>query len=156
MGKTSRISPIKVSGKYTTKALSQALAATDGQVYLAAQRLGCSAKTIYNHLQSEPALAQLLEELRGRFLDLAETSLRQAVIRGDGWAVCFVLKTLGKERGYVERSEITGKDGSAMRFGVMVVPGTLDRETWQQQAQAQQQYQAQRKSSAYSGSRTPI
>ncbi len=34
-----------------------------------------------------------------------------AVNKGQPWAVSLVLKTLGKERGYVERGEITGKGG---------------------------------------------
>lgn len=115
MGKTSRISPVKRDGKYTTQALSKALAATDGQVYLAAQRLGCAPKTIYNRIAAEPTLAQLLDELRGRFLDLAETSLRQAVVKGEGWAVCFTLKTLGRDRGYSERHEVATPPGQPLQ-----------------------------------------
>jgi hypothetical protein len=37
-------------------------------------------------------------------LDEAESQLGAAVRRGEGWAVCFLLKTRGRERGYVERS----------------------------------------------------
>jgi hypothetical protein len=40
------------------------------------------------------------------------------LIAGDTGAITFTLKTLGKSRGYVERQEITGKDGEA--FGIEI------------------------------------
>jgi len=45
--------------------------------------------------------------------DNAESALNRAVINGEAWAVCFTLKTQGKDRGYIERTqqEITGRDG---------------------------------------------
>lgn len=115
MGKTSRISPVKRDGKYTTQALSKALVVTDGRVYLAAERLGCSPRTIYLRLEKEPELQELLRDIRGRFLDLAETALHQAVVKGEGWAVCFTLKTLGKERGYSERHEVATPPGQPLQ-----------------------------------------
>ncbi|HJZ54253.1 MAG TPA: hypothetical protein VKE74_04815 [Gemmataceae bacterium] len=41
-------------------------------------------------------------------LDNAESSLDRAILRGEGWAITLILKTLGKNRGYVERTEIVG------------------------------------------------
>ena len=38
-------------------------------------------------------------------LDIAEESLITAVKAGEAWAVCFLLKTRGKKRGYTERQE---------------------------------------------------
>lgn len=34
----------------------------------------------------------------------------------EAWAICFVLKTLGKKQGWTERVEHTGKDGGPMEF----------------------------------------
>ena len=36
---------------------------------------------------------------------MAELSLFKAIQTGEAWAVCFYLKTQGKDRGYVERYE---------------------------------------------------
>lgn len=115
MSKSTISTPIKRRRKVSTEALSKALTATDGKVYLAAQRLGCDPKTVYNRIQAEPALAQLLEELRGQFLDLAETALHKAVVKCDSWAVCFTLKTLGRERGYSERHEVATPPGQPLQ-----------------------------------------
>ena len=58
---------------------------------------------IYRRLKQSARLREVLDDQREEFLDIAEASLKRKVIEGDGWAVCFTLKTLGKARGYVER-----------------------------------------------------
>jgi hypothetical protein len=47
-------------------------------------------------------------------VDIAELKLRQQVQDGEAWAVKYILSTKGKSRGYVERQEVTGKDGGAI------------------------------------------
>jgi hypothetical protein len=47
---------------------------------------------------------------RAALLDLAEEKLREAVERGDRWAIEFVLKTLGGSRGYAAKSSRQTKD----------------------------------------------
>ena len=94
--------------------LASALRATNGLIYRAARDLGCSAKTIYNRVDADPFLREIVEESRGQHVDAAENSLRKAVEDGEAWAVCFTLKCLAKNRGYVERIEHTGKDGEAL------------------------------------------
>ena len=51
-------------------------------------------------------------------LDVGELSLLRAVQNGEAWAVCFLLKTQGKQRGYIERAEISGPDGGAIGLEV--------------------------------------
>jgi hypothetical protein len=53
-----------------------------------------------------PKVQEAIDSFRGEFIDTAELSLKRAVMAGEGWAVCFALKTLGKERGYVEKQQI--------------------------------------------------
>lgn len=67
--------------------------------------------TIHKLISDDPVLARLLADERERMIDNAEEGLNSAVDKGEAWAVCFTLKTQGKERGYTERSEVTGKDG---------------------------------------------
>ena len=42
---------------------------------------------------------------------MAELKLDAAVQAGEPWAIAFLLKTVGRKRGYVQRQEITGADG---------------------------------------------
>jgi hypothetical protein len=84
----------------------EALRMAQGMVYVAADRLGVQPKTIYNYAKRHATVREAIENARGRFLDTGEIALQQAVLRGEGWAVCFLLKTLGKHRGYVERHEL--------------------------------------------------
>src|SRR5262245_24134441 len=95
---------------YTNAEMTAALAATRGMVYLAARRLGCKADTIYRRARASPEVADCLRCQRGEFVDTAELRLYDAVLEGRPWAVAMVLKTLGKDRGYVERAET--KDGT--------------------------------------------
>jgi len=101
---------------YQTESIVKALHATRGRIYLAADQLGCDPQTIYNRMEKEPELAEVIRAERERRIDIAETALDRAVIEGEAWAVCFTLKCLGKHRGYVERQEISGVDGNAIQI----------------------------------------
>ena len=99
--------------RFTPKQVADTLAETRGMVFLAAKKLGCSDDTIYNYAKRYKVVGDALRQQRGQFVDMAELKLWNAVNEGEAWAVQFALRTLGKERGYVERSEVTGKDGEA-------------------------------------------
>ena len=101
---------------YQTESMIKALHATRGRIYLAADQLGCDPQTIYNRMEKEPELAEVIRAERERRIDIAETALDRAVIEGEAWAVCFTLKCLAKHRGYVERQEISGVDGNAIQI----------------------------------------
>ena len=102
--------------RLTNEQIANALEATNGYVYLAARSLHCAPKTIYLRLKKSPALKQRLDDIRGEELDLTEQKLRDAILRGEAWAITLKLKTLGKSRGYVERQEVTGADGGKVQI----------------------------------------
>lgn len=77
-----------------------------------ARSLMVSRATVYNWIKEYPEIAQAFQDERERRLDVGESALDAAVERGEAWAVCFLLKTQGKDRGYIERQEVTGKDGA--------------------------------------------
>ncbi len=104
----------KGSEKIPLKVVLKALEENRGMVYLAARSINCTAKTIYNYRAKHPEIQEMIDAQRGAFLDQTECALEEAVMRGEGWAVCFTLKCLGKDRGYVERSEFTGADGAPL------------------------------------------
>jgi len=99
--------------RFTQQQVIDALKETKGMVYLAAKRLGCEAQTIYNYRDRYAAVRAEMEQQDGEVDDAAEMKLYQAIIAGEPWAVQFRLRTKGKGRGYVERTqqEVTGPDG---------------------------------------------
>jgi len=97
-----------------TDRIIQALRETNGLVSLAAKRVPCSITTINVRRKRVQAVEQVIQECRGELVDLGELALRKAVLAGEPWAVSLVLKTLGKDRGYVERQEVTGAEGKAI------------------------------------------
>lgn len=84
----------------------EALRSTQGMVYLAAQRLGVAPVTVYAYANRYSTIRDVIEEERGRMVDMGEVALKRAVLDGQGWAIAFLLKTLGKNRGYYERQEV--------------------------------------------------
>lgn len=92
----------KKGERYTCAQMVEALQATKGMVSLAAKRLGCAPDTVYRYIREYPTVAQAQRNEREAVTDMAELSLYKAIQQGEGWAVCFYLKTQGKERGYAE------------------------------------------------------
>ena len=87
----------------------------------AGQLLGCSAETVRNYANKYPTVKAALKAKRTELVDLAEMSLRRAIVAGEGWAVALTLKTLGKDEGYVEcvQNEVSGPDGGPVTFRVI-------------------------------------
>jgi hypothetical protein len=101
--------------KLKKKEVESALRSSSGNVTVAANGLGVSRNGLYKFI-AKSGLLDILDEARQSTVDIAESALKRAVINGEAWAVCFTLKTLGKQRGYVERvqQEISGRDGEAI------------------------------------------
>ena len=105
--------------QYTSEQIAQALRDTNGLVSLAAKRLGCAPNTIYYRAKAVKSVKQAMDDCRGELVDFAELALRSSVIDKEPWAVSLVLKTLGKDRGYVERQEVTGADNGPVLVKVI-------------------------------------
>lgn len=95
---------------YDSAEIMGALKACGGKVYLAADRLGCAPQTIKNHMAKNPEMAQYVEDMRTKMVDMAELKFQQAIKNGEHWAIAMALKTLGKDRGYVERQEVIAQN----------------------------------------------
>ena len=102
---------------YSDDELMGALKACGGKVYLAAERLGCSPNTIKNYMKKNQEMADYVEDCRTKVVDIAELKFQQAIQNGEHWAIAMALKTLGKDRGYVERQELSHA-GSLKMYGV--------------------------------------
>ena len=92
--------------RFSEKQIVHAIGKSKGLIFLAAQHLGCNPATIHVRANQSQNIREAIETERGRVLDFAEVKLIEAVQDGEAWAICFILKTLGKSRGYIERQEI--------------------------------------------------
>jgi hypothetical protein len=111
------------SERYTAAQIIEALKATKGMVYLAADKLGCSHQTVYNYIERYPTVKAEWDAQNGKMGDTAELKLYQAVMNSEPWAVAFYLRTKGKSRGYTERQELTGADGGEVKIKVIYDDG---------------------------------
>ena len=105
--------------KYTAAQVVQALNDCQGMIYLAARRLGCSPVTIWSYCKRFKTVRDARRQKRGELVDTAELALIKGVQQGEPWAVVFALKHLGRRRGYVERRELTGKQGDNLTLEIV-------------------------------------
>lgn len=99
--------------QFSLEQVTQALKQTRGMISAAAQLLHCHRQTLYDYQKRHPEVALALTEARELQLDTAELSLFRAIDKGESWAVCFYLKTRGRDRGYIERVDV-GADASTL------------------------------------------
>jgi hypothetical protein len=94
--------------------LATALKETNGLVSMTSKLVGIGSNLIYTRISQSPYLRGVLDEIRSARVDLAESKLTEALNRGEPYAVTLTLKTLGKDRGYTERSELTGPNNTPL------------------------------------------
>ena len=92
--------------KYKADEVIGAIRGTFGIKTAAAEALGCTRQTIDNYIKRHPTIARAYQEERERLLDMAESKFAQAIKGGEWAAISFALRTLGRNRGFVERQEI--------------------------------------------------
>lgn len=61
-------------------------------------------------------MQKIVTDAREAMVDVAESEALKQIKLGNTAIIIFTLKTLGRNRGYVERQEITGKDGSPLEM----------------------------------------
>jgi hypothetical protein len=97
--------------KFTQEEVIKAVKDANGLLRYAAKTLGCDYSTIWRYAKRNKKVADAIKVEKESLLDLTENKLVNAIKSDKPWAICFYLKTQGKERGYSERHEVTGKDG---------------------------------------------
>jgi hypothetical protein len=120
--------------RYSAEQVCAALVETKGLLYLAAKHLACSYQTVCNYVQRYPSVKATLEAQRGEMVDTAEAMLYQSILKGEAWGITLCLKTLGKHRGYVERTELV--DAAAVEQAVRAKSA---QETYEQAERAHEQ-----------------
>jgi len=91
--------------KPSNKKIIEVLEKTGGLLKPAATKLGITRQTIYEWIEREPELKEALATIRESMVDMSEGALYKQISEGNTAAILFLLKTQGKHRGYIERSE---------------------------------------------------
>ena len=103
--------------EHSVEEIVRVVAECRGVASYVARRLGVSRQAIEKRMKTSPLVAQAFADERARFVDTAELALLKKVDEGDTTAIIFTLKTLGKDRGYIEtaRQDYSVPDGSTVR-----------------------------------------
>jgi hypothetical protein len=90
------------SKKRVLKALETSL----GIVSAACKESEVSRTQFYKWIKEDEEFKQEVEELQNVVLDFAESTLHKLIADGNTAATIFFLKTKGKKRGFIEKSEL--------------------------------------------------
>lgn len=97
------------------RAMLNMLVRSLGVVTTACNAIGINRRSHYDWMEVDAEYRKAVEELNELVVDFAESHLHKRIKEGDTIATIFFLKTKGKKRGYVERTEVTGADGKELR-----------------------------------------
>jgi len=89
------------------KALEKSL----GVVTVACKQADVPRSTYYKWLNEDEEFAKAVKDIENIALDFGESQLHKQIGDGNTSATIFFLKTKGKKRGYVERSELDLSSG---------------------------------------------
>lgn len=109
--------------------LAALLVECKGIVSDACRAFGISRQTFYEWVKKDSVFAEMVEEAKEAAIDYVEGKLFSQIGQGDTTAIIFFLKTRGRNRGYSERLEVTGKNGSPLfeSIKVEIVNGASDK-----------------------------
>lgn len=85
-----------------------------------ARRLGVTWHTADSWVKQYDETKQALQDERETILDLAESTLFRNIKDGNSQDAKWLLSTMGKNRGYSERHEITGADGGTIDVNAII------------------------------------
>lgn len=109
--------------KVSDKQIIEALKATHGfqsqACKLLERQLNISFTTsaMSKRISASEEIKSALAEMLTADLDYAENKMWELIKNGNVAALLFYLKTKGKERGYAERRELTGSNGTPLQMG---------------------------------------
>lgn len=92
-----------------------------GIISQATKKMDIDRTTPYKWMRDDPEFAEKVQEIQNLVLDFTESKLYELIRDGNPTAIIFMLKTKGKDRGYIERREITGMNGQALDVKIEVV-----------------------------------
>jgi len=117
--------------KFTPVQIIKALKDNRGRVYLTAQQLKCTPKTIHNYAQRFPEVRETIDNARELISDFAESKLYEQIENGHMTAIIWWLKTQAYDRGFRDHPEyVTDEEIKAqIQRVVNIVKRHVDKET---------------------------
>lgn len=105
------------------KAIIQALYTNKGNVSMACAAVNICRSAFYQWKDADADFAEAVTSVTEFCIDHVESQLHKNIDTGDTTAIIFYLKTIGKRRGYVEKSELgfTDKEGNDVPIVGMVI-----------------------------------
>lgn len=91
---------------YDIMTIKKAIEDSGGIMTTIAERLGCNWNTARTYVEKFPETREAYAAECESVLDIAESKLIENIQSNDNTAILFYLKTKGKKRGYIERSEV--------------------------------------------------
>ena len=90
-----------------------------GVVTVACKQTGTPRSTFYKWLNEDEEFKKEVEDIENIALDFAESQLHSQMKDGNTSATIFYLKTKGKKRGYIERSDINVSSDDRIKIDIM-------------------------------------
>ena len=104
----------------TCARIIKAVGESNGLLTVAAARAGVGLTTVNRYVAEFPSVHQAVIDAKCKMVDFAESKLYQKIKGGDNACIIFYLKCQGKSRGYVERQEVTGEGGGAIKTETII------------------------------------
>jgi hypothetical protein len=100
------------------KAMLDALELNLGNVSSSVAAVGISRSTHYKWIEEDEEYANAVADLSEGVIDFVESALHKRIKEGDTTSMIFFLKTKGKKRGYIEKteSEVKMEAGVSLNF----------------------------------------
>lgn len=114
--------------EHNKKAMLEALEKSLGVVTTACKAIGIGRTQFYQWLKDDAEFKRQVDDISNIAIDFAESQLHKQIQDGNTSATIFYLKTKGKNRGYVERQEHTGFEGTRL-FEVEVIKNDKNEDT---------------------------
>jgi hypothetical protein len=92
--------------KVDSELIKQAIIKARGNLSRAADKLGICRQTLYLRVNKEPEIKEIVDTCRERFLDELEDVAQNKALSGDTVMSLFLLKTIGKKRGYDQDRDV--------------------------------------------------
>lgn len=115
----------KAGPKFSLGKWKKAVKGTGGVKSKIARRLGVLRVCVDRHIRVYEEYGQVYYDEVEEVGDLCEDKLQKHIRKGNVELIKFYAKTKLKHRGYVERSEVTGKDGNSVVSQIVINPAEV-------------------------------
>jgi hypothetical protein len=112
--------------EHNKKEYLEALEKSLGVKTTACKVTGIGRTTVYDWIKDDQEFRNAVKEIEQVALDFVESKLFEQIRGNNTSSTIFYLKTKGKNRGYIERQEITGAEGERLFQVKIIDEGSYD------------------------------